>query len=111
MGRHSSVERIRRHETAHFVQPRGMISDASSTHQMQNEHDEGDHQYDVDEPTGNVQSKTTAPQDQKNDGNNQKHDIVSAFVMAMAAKWLWKCVGHALLALGEPPLPRKLARW
>ena len=44
---------------------------SATPQEMQDEDDKGHDQNDVDEPTGNVESKSTAPEDQQNDGNNE----------------------------------------
>ncbi len=61
-------------------------SNTSPTHEMEDEHDDGDDQDDVDESTGEVKSKSTTPEDQKNDGNNEKHVLKSWAVNNLAAE-------------------------
>ncbi len=53
---------------------------------MENEHDEGNDQDDVDEATSKVKSKSTTPEDQKNDGKNEKHVLKSWAANHLAAE-------------------------
>ena len=45
-----------------------IYSNTSPTNEMQDEHDDGDNQNDVNQATSEVKSKSTAPKDQKEDG-------------------------------------------
>ena len=58
---------------------------------MEDEHDDGDDQDDVDEATSEVKSKATAPENQKDDGKNEKHVLKSWPAKNLAAGNNWNC--------------------
>ena len=42
---------------------------------MQDEHDQGNYQNDVNQPAGDVSHQTQAPEDKQDDGNSKKHMV------------------------------------
>ncbi len=80
------------HPAAVFTGSTGIIrpwqlnfSNASSTNKVEDEHDHGDHQQDVDEATGDVQGKSTTPDEQNDNGDNEKHVLDSWATNNLAA--------------------------
>ena len=54
-----------------FFQAHSLYSDASSTaNEVQNEDNQGDQEQQMDESAADMKSKTTAPKEQKKNGNN-----------------------------------------
>jgi hypothetical protein len=59
---------------------------------MQDDHNDGDEEQDVDESTGNAENKSTGPKKQENDGYDEEHEVESRLVRFTVA--------------APPPLPR-----
>ncbi len=60
-------------------------SEASSApREVENEHDQGDHEQEVNETTGDVESKSTAPEEQKKNGDNEEHETESHLAPGLA---------------------------
>ena len=57
----------------------------ATAQKMQNEHDQGNDQDDVDESASKVQGKSTAPKNQKDNCDDEKHVLESGLPWRMAA--------------------------
>ena len=50
---------------------RSLFGASSATNEMEDKDNQGDHEQQVDESSSNMESKSTAPEEQKKNGDNQ----------------------------------------